>query len=185
MLYASRKNGVEYLHKEVSIMRNLVFALLLVLSLDVCDAQSAPGKPVEPAAIGVVYRLDPSSQQLKPLPDEQWKSKGKTGWVTVSGILIISGHSATFRIKTGEKAEFVFISGTPENARLYRFDQKTNERQLELVKRKGRTQETFQGVPFELTKFGASSYELAPKTPLEPGEYAIALGGKTFTFGID
>ena len=78
--------------------------------------------------IGVVFRLDPSSQQLKPLPDEQWKSKGKTGWVTVSGILVISGRSATFRIKTGEKSEFVFISGTPENARLYHFDQKTNER---------------------------------------------------------
>lgn len=166
-------------------MRNLVFVLLLALSLDVCNAQSPLGKPVEPTAIGVVFRLDPSSQELKPLPDEQWKSKGKTGWVTVTGVIIISGSSAAFRIKAGEKAEFVFVSGNPENARLYHFDQKSNERQLELVKRKGRTQETFQGIPFDLTKFGGSSYKLAPKAPLEPGEYAVALGAKLFTFGID
>jgi hypothetical protein len=166
-------------------MRNLVFALMLVLSLNVCSAQSAPGKPVEPTAIGVAFRLVPSSQELKPLPDEQWKAKGKVGWVTVTGNIIISRNSSSFRIKAGEKTEFVFISGTPENARLYRFDQKKDERQLELVKRKGREQETFQGIPFELTKFGESSYKLAPKTALEPGEYAIALGGKIFTFGID
>jgi hypothetical protein len=58
--------------------------------------------------------------------------------------------------------EFVFISGTADRARLYRLDQKNNQRQLELVKKKGSQQETFQGVPFELTKFGESSYKLAP-----------------------
>lgn len=166
-------------------MRNLVFVLLVVLSLGICNAQSATAKPQEPAAIGVVFRLDPSSQELKPLPDEQWKVKGKAGWTTVTGILIIPGNSSTFRIKAGEKTEFIFISGTAERTRLYRFDQKNSERQLELVKRKGREQETFQGVPFVLTKYGESSYKLVPKTPLEPGEYAIDLSGKTFTFGID
>jgi hypothetical protein len=84
-------------------MRNLVFVLLLIFSLGICNAQSATTKPVEPTAIGVVFRLDPSTQGFKPLPEEHWKAKGKAGWSTVTGIIVISGDSSAFRIKAGEK----------------------------------------------------------------------------------
>ncbi|MGA3159666.1 MAG: hypothetical protein ABSC77_00500 [Terracidiphilus sp.] len=168
-------------------MRNLVFVLLLVLSLGICSAQTTSTKPVEPAAIGVIFRLDPSTQGFKPLPNEQWKAKGKAGWTTATGFLIVSGESSTFRIKAGESTEFVFILGNPESVSIYRFDQKKNERQFEMVKLRsnGRERENIPGIPTDLTKYGDTSYKLVPKSPLTPGEYAIEFGNKVFTFGID
>jgi hypothetical protein len=54
-------------------LRNLVFASLFALPLGLCAAQSTATKPVEPSSVGVIYRLDPSTAELKPLPDEAWK----------------------------------------------------------------------------------------------------------------
>jgi hypothetical protein len=169
-------------------MRNLVLALLVILSLGTCGAQSVTVKPVEPAAIGEVNLLDSSGQTLKPLPDEQWKAKGKPGWSTVIGSIQISGERSSFRVMANEKAEFVFKTGSPEVIRLYPFIQKKNLRYCDLVTLKGvrtKEREIYQGIPVEITKFGESSYKLVPKSPLGPGEYGIDLSGKIFTFGID
>lgn len=169
-------------------MRNLILALLPFLSFVACGAQSSTVKPLEPAVIGEVNLLDSSGQALKPLPEEQWKAKGKPGWTTVTGSIQISGERSSFRVKASEKIEFVFKTGQPENIRLYPFSLKKNLRYCDLVKLKGvwtKERETLQGIPVEITKFGESSYKLVPKSPLEPGEYGIDLSGKLFTFGID
>jgi hypothetical protein len=168
-------------------MRSLVLASLLALSLGTCGAQSAAGKSVEPAAIGEAFHLDPSGQALTPLPEEQWKAKGKAGWTTSTGILQIPGERSSFRMKAQDKEEFIFKTEHPESTRLYPFTVKKNLRQYELVKLKGmgRERETHLGTPVEVTKFGESSYKMVPKSPLAPGEYAIDIAGKLFTFGID
>jgi hypothetical protein len=166
-------------------MRIPVLALLLTLSLGSCGAQSAATKPVEPAAIGEAFRLDPSNQALIPLPDEQWKAKGKPGWISATGIVELTGEHSTFRIKAGETIEFVFKTEHAESVRIYPFTPKKNQRDYALVVFRGRSRETLQGVPVEITKFGDSSYKLTPKSPLPIGEYAIDLAGKLFSFGVD
>jgi hypothetical protein len=166
-------------------MRIPDLALLLTLSLGSCGAQSAAVKPVEPAAIGEAFRLDPSNQALVPLPDEQWKAKGKIGWIGSTGIIELSGDRSTFRIKAGETTEFVFKTEHVESVRIYPFTPKKNQREYALVVFKGRSRETLRGVPVEITKFGDSSYKLAPKSPLAIGEYAIELAGKLYSFGVD
>jgi hypothetical protein len=166
-------------------MRILVLALLLTISLGSCGAQSAVPKPVEPAAIGEAFRLDASNQALLPLPNEQWKAKGKVGWIGSTGVVVLPGDHSAFRIKAGEITEFVFKTEHPESVRIYPFTLKKNDREYALVVFRGRSRETLQGVPVEITKFGESSYKLTSKSPLASGEYAIDLAGKLYSFGVD
>jgi hypothetical protein len=164
-------------------MRNLV--LILLFSLASCAAQSASSAPVEPPSIGVVYFLA-SDQTLKPLPEEQWKAKG-SGVFTATGSIEVSADRSSLRLASNDKTDFVFNIGTPEHVKIYRFtsDEKHKTRKFELVKIKGRTRETINGIPADITKFGGSSYRLVPRSPLAPGEYAVLTGSKIFSFGID
>lgn len=114
-------------------MRNLVFALLLCLPLGICNAQTTTTKPAEPAAIGVVYHLDASSQELKKLPDEQWKELPGPWCCTFE----VAGENSSFRVKAGEKNEFVFKTGSPEKVALYRFIQKGKKRRFATTKKFG------------------------------------------------
>jgi hypothetical protein len=85
-------------------MRNLFIAILFVLPVGLCTAQSAPAKPVEPTAIGVIYRLDPTTQELKKLPDEQWVEKN--GNMDPRKVFEeVKGGQSAFRIKNGEIIE--------------------------------------------------------------------------------
>ena len=165
---------------------------MLVLPLGLCKAQSAPAKPIEPTAIGVVYHLDPTSQELKPLPDEQWR-KGTSGntspWHPNPDylLLVISGASSSFRIRVDERAEFVFKTGSPEQVSLYRLGQKDSKRQLAYAKpnNRGGIREPVKGLPVEVSTYGERSYKLVPASPLTPGEYAIIIADEVYTFGVD
>lgn len=173
-------------------LRNLFVLSLLVLPLSLCKAQTAPAKPVEPTAIGVVYHLDVSSQTLSPLPDEQQtqivKSCGVSG---ACNAIEVSGKGSSFRVKADDKFDFVFNTGSPEKVTLFRFDLKKNNRHLlvgKLARPKfgtGIRSEEIRGLPVVVTKFGESSYKLVPASPLTPGEYVILIAGEAFTFGVD
>jgi len=171
-------------------MRNLFIPLAFALSLTICalttcDAQSTAAKPVEPAAIGVVYRLDPTSRELKKLADEQWAET--QGSRDPRQILIeVRGGQSTFRIAAAEKIEFVFNTGSPEKVSLYAFEQKKNKRQFQTAKlRVTGGGEMIKGLPVEVSKYGDSSYRLIPTSPLNPGEYGIVIAGAVYTFGVD
>jgi hypothetical protein len=166
-------------------MRNLAFVLMLVLTFGICNAQSATTKPVEPAAIGVVFRLDTSTQELKVLPDEQWK-ENKSNFLGNNDSVEVPGCCSSFVIKAGETIEFVFKTGSPEKVSLYRFIKEKHKRHFQFV-----DISTFgsvrpmKGLAVEVTKFGDSSYKLVPTNPLYPGEYGIMIAGEMFTFGVD
>jgi len=168
------------------LLRNLGFGLLLVLPFGLCKAQTAPTKPVEPTAIGVVYRLDPTTQELKKLPDEPWKQVLGRNMLDVD--IQISGASSSFRMKAGEKSEFVFKTGNPEKVSLYSLVQRKNKREFQVEKQPSRfspATEPIKGLPIEVSQFGVSSYKLVPNSPLPPGEYAIIIAGEVYTFGVD
>jgi hypothetical protein len=168
-------------------MRNLLAVFLLVLPLSLCKAQTAPVKPVEPTAIGVIYRLEPSTQELKRLPDEQWKEKH--GNRSESDLYVeVSGTASSFRIKADAKFEFLFSTGSPEKVALYRFDQKKKLRVFAFQKQESllHTAVTpLKGLPVDVSKYGESSFKLVPASPLTPGEYVIMIGGEAYTFGVD
>jgi len=109
------------------LMRKMLVALWLVLPMGFCQAQTAATKPVEPTAIGVIYHLDSSNQELKKLPDEQWKKDGyrkHSYGITVIDFIGVSGDRSSFRLRADDKFEFIFKTGSPEKVSLYRFDQK-------------------------------------------------------------
>jgi hypothetical protein len=166
-------------------LRNLVFVSLLVLPLGLCKAQPATAKPVEPKAIGVVYRLDPTSQELKKLPDEQWHEKPGPWPHSYDTYLELNGGHSSFRMKAGEKIEFVFNTGSPEKVSLYRFILKKDKRQFQAASATWTGYQGIKGLPVEVSKYGESSYQLVPASQLDSGEYAVIIAGEFFTFGID
>lgn len=163
-------------------MRNLFAVILFLLPLGFCFAQVAPTTPVEPKAIGVVYRFSPSGQELLRLPVEQSKERGTNPrklFVEVQGL------QSSFRIRAGESTEFVFSTGNPEKVSLYRFDQKKNKRQVQTLAIDRHGLQLLKGLPVEVSKHGESSYKLVPGAPLAPGEYVIFLADQVYTFGVD
>ncbi|MGD0800467.1 MAG: hypothetical protein ABR906_04045 [Terracidiphilus sp.] len=168
-------------------MRKVLVALLFVLPIGLCHAQSAPARPAEPTAIGVVYRLDPATQELKRLPDEEWKeSQGARNPGDL--YVVVTGGQSTFRIKAGDKIEFVFNTGSPEKVSLYGFIQKKSERRFEFQKQPSTWKmevAIVKGLTIDVSKFGESSYKLVPASPLAPGEYAIIIAGNLYSFGVD
>jgi len=161
-----------------------LIALIFILPLGVGNAQSPAAKPVEPTAIGIVYCLDPTSQELRKLPDEQWKGDESGSYGT--HYIGVSGSQSSFRVKAGDAILFVFKTGSPEKVSLYSFEVKKNKRRFafEKVDRhlKG---SSIKGLPVEVSQYGEKSYKLVPASPLIPGEYAVIIAGEVYTFGID
>jgi hypothetical protein len=168
-------------------MRSLLILLLFILPVGFGNAQSTTVKPVEPNVIGVAFRLEPTTQELKRLPDEPCKEAARShGLAAVYRGIEVSGKHSAFQIKTGENIEFVFKVGSPEKVALYRFIERGKKRYFDTeqtVGAKGGPQ-VIKGLPIEVVQFGAS-YKLTPASPLAPGEYAIMIAGESFTFSVE
>jgi hypothetical protein len=170
-------------------MHRSIAVVLFGLCAGTLFAQTTASKPVEPTVIGQVYLLDSTNQTLQKLPQEQWKAIGKAGWGGAWVLLQVEGTASSFRVKGGDKAEFVFTVQNAEQVRVYAAVIKGKNRQAELVQIKNgfahqqRTQS--QGISVVVTKYGESSFKLVPERPLDPGEYFIDVAGKLYTFGVD
>jgi hypothetical protein len=165
------------------------WAIVIVLSLSTCAAQTPTSKPAEPESIGVFFYLDPATQTLQRLPKEDWKRHSKQGWTTITTDMKLEGTSSSFHISSGDKAAFIFRASedSAEKAKLYRFEIKGGQREYVQGKLKKRDFIPNPGVGVEITKFGESSYKIVPEARLEPGEYALFTGdteGVVFTFGV-
>jgi hypothetical protein len=142
--------------------------------------------PKDAPTIGVVYLWEPGSHTLRPLPDDPWGARPRSD----SGTIEIAGDRSGIRT-ANPNPTFVYRIGYPGNVHLYalavdRKDKKGLKRWFSQVHAVGNTKETSPGLPVSIRKSGRSSYELTPKHPLEPGEYAVLLSGsKVFSFGID
>jgi hypothetical protein len=90
-------------------------------------------------------------------------------------------------VKAGEKLEFLFKTGSPEQMSLYSFELKKNMRSFAYARENnmGRIFEEIKGLPVEVSIYGERSYKLVPASPLAPGEYAIIIAEEVYTFGVD
>lgn len=162
--------------------------MVLAVSVGICAGQATsdkPPKPPEPEAIGVYYYLDPSSQTLKRLPEEQWKRHNQ-GARTVTQDIEIFGMVSSFHISE-DKPVFVFKAADDKdapNVSLFQCTIKGKNRAYEVGRWKGRDFTPSHGVVVTVAKFGDSSYKLTSDSPLSAGEYVIAKGQKVYTFSI-
>lgn len=170
-------------------MHKLLVVLMLLFPIGLCKAQVATAKPVEPTAIGVIYHLDPSGPELKKLTVEDAKEGlHSCGFGKGCDLVEVPGETSSFRLKTDDKFQFLFKSGSAEKVSLYRFDQKKKKRSFVLEKIAPPIyggSEASKGLPVEVSQFGESSYQLIPQAPLSAGEYAILIAGTVYTFGVD
>jgi hypothetical protein len=105
----------------------------------------------------------------------------------VNVVIEVAGAHSPVRITSGKPIEFVFKVEHPESVKLRQSAQGKNERMFVIVRSHGAgsTEEVIPSIPATLTKYGESSYKLAPDSILAAGEYAITYGSKVMTFGID
>ena len=160
-------------------------AIIFILA-SICIGQSAMGKSPEPDAIGVFFYLDPATQTLKRLPNEEFR-RHSGGFASVTTTIRVSGDASPFQIQANPNITFVFKVFKEEaaaGAKLFRFDVKGSEREYDLGKWKRRDYTPNPGLPVNISKFGDSSFKLSSETPLEPGEYALTLGPTVFTFSV-
>lgn len=163
--------------------RSAAVLALLVMS---CLAQTA-NKVVEPDAIGVVFNLDPTSQELKRLPNEPWKKHQSTGFNKVTTFIRVNGPASSLRLAGGDKALFVFAGAGEEvmKVKMYACVVKDGRREFEFGQARGRNVTYNVAVATTTAKYGSSSYKLTADQSLSPGEYFIAFGSNIFTFGVD
>jgi hypothetical protein len=181
----------------------------IALSAGICAGQTVTSKAPEPKSAGDFFYLDPATQELKELPAEKVKfyfheTRSGSGFhkrEILLGEIEVSGVASPFRIAVNDKAEFIFKTEDPEDARLFNFtaDVKKNHRRCVIVTnetgaksgmyRKG-NKEWERGIAVNITKFGGSSYKLTPQTPLATGEYVLVFdvnvkkSEPVFTFAV-
>lgn len=162
--------------------------VVIALSAGICAAQTTSdklSKPPEPEAIGVYFYLDPSTQTLKRLPQEDWKRHNQ-GARTVTQDIEIIGTASSFHISE-DKPVFVFKAADDKdapNVNLFQCTIKGKNRAYEVGRWKGRDFTPSHGLVVTVAKFGESSYKLTSDAPLAAGEYAIVKGPKVVTFSI-
>jgi hypothetical protein len=166
--------------------------------------------PPEPDTVGIFY-LDVGSQKLVALPSEKFKAVSYTETFrgvsrsgdTISGVrggswfYSVSGAQSAFRIVAAPGTTFVFrtpVKGINEGlyyVELFRLVvQKEKRTFLRTEKLVWYQQTGLQPLSSERTEvtmqvLGNSCYQITPKSPLRPGEYALVMGNAIYTFGVD
>jgi len=184
----------------MSILRSISLG---VFSLALCG-QTSPGSAPEPETLGRVFFLDSSQQILKELPGETWRRQTKSSRREGQQYIdVVSGTRSPFRISSSDKIVFVYrpflATGQTvdpvQSIQLFAFEVGERERTciVRTVKtsvRKGNSDQSNQGLPLSISKFGTSSYALTPQgSHLPPGEYWMSTPGVAnrpiTSFGVD
>ncbi len=98
-----------------------VLGLFVVFTVALSAAgQSSGTKVLEPDSIGVFFYLDPASQTLKRLPQEDSKRHFSSGFAHTTQSVKVAGEASTFRVASGDSAAFIF-QATTRNCRMSNF----------------------------------------------------------------
>lgn len=168
--------------KAIEMLISILF--LSLLFPNVCPQET---QPPEPQTIGVLHFLDSAARSLTPL--ERQSAKGRAGF---SGVNVeLNGEKSGVRLRTDQKIEFIvrLAAGVdPNKFHLYPFEAKKGKRKLATAKsRVIFTRTGADTIPFDVAKFGESSYKLTPTHNLPVGEYGFNSSdtNEVFCFGVD
>ena len=178
----------------LSLSRTVACAILALGAVVLlrADARAQAPAVIEPETLGVVYFRDPDSGALQSLDREVSYVKASPGFFKAKAKLRVNGPSAKMRIKPPQKMEFIvqLANGVdPNKIKLYKLDVGGGKRETVIL-----TVVAFSGAKAELktltldvTKYGQSSYKLAPAQQLLPGEYVLVATDSTdaFCFGVE
>ncbi len=180
----------------------LAAALLAAGGRCIADAQEA-ARP-EPEYFGQVYWYDAAANKLSLLQRQKLTLASKTKALGFGGMKAVSqtdGPKSSVRFTAGQDLHFVSQASPtldPQSLiEIVKFDQKGNRRELTQAESgpifagyigKGGAHQVDKGrVPFQVKKYSATSIEISPAEPLQPGEYGVRTPGSydVFCFGID
>jgi hypothetical protein len=181
----------------------LVLAALLTAGGGCVAGAQEAAKP-EPEYFGTVYRYDAAANKLNPLQRQKLTLASKTkalGFGGMKGVYQTDSPRSDVRFTAGQGLEFV-LQASPSldpqsQIELVRFNVKGKHRELIMAEsgpifggyigKGGVHQVDKYHVPFQAKKYSASSIEISPAEPLQPGEYAARSPNAldVFCFGID
>lgn len=179
-------------------------SVVLILFFVTCAWGQDGGKPAEPGAPSVLYKLDMSGQ-LVPLESQVIHIKRKYhawGFSGVTMVYQVDGEKSRVRLKVVGKPVFVVrLVGKIdplETVQFYHLDEVDGSRAVpivdfDLLNRMSNFQLVHATVDFNAVKYGESSFKLIPVPTLVPGEYCLVVRVATkaenkspaYCFGID
>lgn len=169
------------------------------------SASTESHKIKEPEYVGVFFRLNPTNGELIPLErqDTEMRTSRADLFVTVDTKTIaqIEGEKSPVRFKRGEKLDFIVKLNSQQNdpqgqIGFVLFESVKGKRQWVLGKGSASTLSAFGSagdisrekmVPYNVAKYGESSFKVSPVDQLLPGEYVLGIKGVavSFCFGVD
>ena len=182
-------------------MRHMRRVLTLVVGLFLLAEPSwgqEPKKVQEPEYLGTFFLLEPGSGKLIRLERQPAAHKVEVhamGFGGASSTIEIRGEKSPLRYKEGQKLDFVVLASSqqvdPQGLVEFFFLQ-PDDGMRKILAGKGSmgSSETTMGaaaVPFDASKYGASSFRVTPTELLPPGEYGLSVPGSkdVFLFGVD
>jgi len=157
-------------------------------------------KVQEPEYLGIFFSLDSSTGNLIPLerltPEYKIKTKAM-GFGGAKSLLEFKGEKSPIRFKEAQKLEFVVLVSSQQtdpqgSIQFVSLEPLKGKRQIIIATANltSTTDKSVMGdraVPFNVTKYGTSSFKISPAQNLPPGEYTLGTTGTHdgFCFGID
>jgi hypothetical protein len=182
----------------------MVLAAALLAAGGQCIAGAQEAAKPEPEYFGQVYRYDAAANKLDSLQRQKLTLASKTkalGFGGMKAVYQTDSPRSDVRFTAGQGLEFVFQASPsldPQSQiELVRFNVKGKYRELIMgesgpifggyIGKGGGHQVDKYHVPFQAKKYSASSIEISPAEPLQPGEYAVRSPNAldVFCFGID
>ena len=180
--------------------RSLMSAVCLLVILCHAVLGQEPKKVQEPEYLGNFFLVDSDTGKLIPLERITGETKIKVkamGFGGGEGSFEFKGEKSPVRFKEGQKLEFVVLVSSqqvdPQSViQLFSLESKKGKRRLLISKAgfigtSGKTVTSERAVPFNVAKYGTSSFKVTPAQHLPPGEYTLSGPGTNdgFCFGID
>jgi hypothetical protein len=159
----------------------------------------------EPDYVGVFFRLNPTNGELIPLERQNTEMRTSRADIFVAvdtkRMAQIEGEKSPVRFKRGEKLDFIVKLNSQQNdpqsqIGFVLFESVKGKRQWVLAKgsastlsANGSAGDISQNkmVPYNVAKYGESSFKISPVEQLLPGEYVLGIKGVpvSFCFGVD
>lgn len=175
-----------------SLSSSRTVVVLAMIGISPCLAAQSPVQ--EPELFKIVHTVDAPSGKPVPLERQTGQSTVKSRALGLGGVratFVIDGNDSPIKLKAGERHEFVvrLVSGAdPGKYRLYSYQPKDGKRELMQLKVSGlgKAQLNNSEIPFDVSKYGESSYKFAVAKTVAQGQYCYGTidANEVFCFSL-